>query len=82
MFVAIDPSLCPPKPKRPKKPKWGLNYVFQNISVAKLTWAKVMLRANGKMTMLKCKLCTDVKIGKSSLCQNLLAFISMMVITK
>ncbi len=31
VFVAIDPSVCPHMPKRPKKPKWELNHIFQDI---------------------------------------------------
>jgi hypothetical protein len=61
VFVTINPSLCPPKPKRPKEPKWELNYIFQNVWVATLPWAKVMLRANGKMIMVRCKICINVE---------------------
>ncbi len=61
MFVTIDPSLCLPKPKKPREPKWELIYIFQNVWVAKLPWAKVVLGANGKMIMVRCKICTNVE---------------------
>jgi hypothetical protein len=61
VFVTIDPSLCPPKPKKPREPKWELIYIFQNVWVAKLPWAKVVLGANGKMIMVRCKICTNVE---------------------
>jgi hypothetical protein len=49
----FDPIV--PKPKKAKKVKWEFNKVFQDIWIAKLPWAEVVMGPNGKLSMVKCK---------------------------
>jgi hypothetical protein len=49
----FDPIV--PKPKKAKKVKWEFNKVFQDIWIAKLPCAKVVMGLNGKLSIMKCK---------------------------
>jgi hypothetical protein len=37
---------------------YELNHHFQNLWVAKLPWAKFVLNVDGKVTKVKCKVCS------------------------
>jgi hypothetical protein len=41
--------------------EWEINRVFQDVWATKLPWAKVMLRADEKMNMVKCYVCLQIE---------------------
>ncbi len=49
-----------PKPKKAKKAEWEFNKMFQDIWVAKLPWVETVIGLNGKLSMVKCKVCNYV----------------------
>jgi len=59
--ISIDFYLIVPKPKKAMKAKWELNRVFQDIWATKLPRVKAMIDPNGKLSMVKCKVCNFVE---------------------
>jgi hypothetical protein len=52
----------PNKPKKKvNKSKWELNKVYQNKWATRFSWSKVICGKDGKMMMVKCKICTNIK---------------------
>jgi hypothetical protein len=43
------------------KVKWELKKVFQGIWATKLPWVEAMTVPNGKLSMVKCKVCNFVE---------------------
>jgi len=43
-----------------KKKEWELNQNFQEMWVAKLPWAKVVMGCDGKLNMVCCKFCNEI----------------------
>jgi hypothetical protein len=41
--------------------KWELNQNFQDIWVAKLLWAKIVIGEDGRLSMVRCKVCNVVE---------------------
>jgi hypothetical protein len=58
-LFTYDPT-CP-KLKKPRKAKWELNQIFQNIWATKRSWGEVVMGFTSKMFMVRCKVCTFVK---------------------
>jgi hypothetical protein len=50
-----------PKLKKAKKVECDFNRMFQDIWVIKLHWAKAMMGLNGKLSMVKCKVCSYIE---------------------
>jgi hypothetical protein len=40
---------------------YDLNHCFQNAKVTKLLWAKIIVRVNGRVHKVKCKVCSKIK---------------------
>jgi hypothetical protein len=40
---------------------YDLNHYFQNAKVTKLLWAKIIVRVNGRVHKVKCKVCSKIK---------------------
>ncbi len=55
------PSPSGSTPKRAPKMKWELNQNFQDIWVAKLLWAKIVIGEDGRLSMVRCKVCNVVE---------------------
>jgi hypothetical protein len=53
--ISFDFDPIVQKPKKMKKFKYEFNKVFQDIWIAKLPWAEVVMGPNGKLSMVKCK---------------------------
>ncbi len=54
-----------PKTKKARTAEWELNKVFQNIWTTKLPWLEAVMGPNGKLFMVKCKVCSFIeKIDK------------------
>jgi hypothetical protein len=47
--------------KKPRKPKWEFNQVFQAIWDAKLPLAKIVISPNGKLLMVRCRICINIE---------------------
>jgi hypothetical protein len=60
--IYYDPIV--PKPKKAMKAKRELNRVFQDIWATKLPWVEAMIHPNGKLSMVKCKVCNFVEKRK------------------
>jgi hypothetical protein len=58
-LFTYDPT-CP-KFKKPRKAKWELNKIFQDIWATKWSWDEVVMGPTSKMFMVRCKICTFVK---------------------
>jgi hypothetical protein len=61
--ISFDSNPIVPKPKKIKKVEGELNRVFQDIWVAKLHWLEAMMGPNGKLSIVKCKVCSYVEKG-------------------
>jgi hypothetical protein len=59
IVVGVEEPIVP-KPKKAKKVEWEFNRMFQNIWVANLPWVEVVMGLNGKLSMVKCKVCNSV----------------------
>jgi hypothetical protein len=57
-LFTYDPT-CP-KLKKPRKAKWELNQIFQDIRATKRYWGQVVMGPTSKMFMVRCKVCTFV----------------------
>jgi hypothetical protein len=75
--ISFDFDLIVPKPKKDKKVEWKLNKMFQDIWVTKLPWVEAMMGFNGKLSMVKCKVCSFVEI-RSCLFRSLMAYRNML----
>jgi hypothetical protein len=40
---------------------YDLNHCFQNVEVTKLLWVKFIVRVNGRVHKVKCKVCSKIK---------------------
>ncbi len=49
-----------PKPKKTRKAEWELNKMFQDIWARKLHWLEVVMGPNGKLSIVKYKVCSFV----------------------
>jgi hypothetical protein len=47
--------------KKPRKPEWEFNQVFQAIWDAILPLAKIVISPNGKSLMVRCRICTNIE---------------------
>jgi hypothetical protein len=61
--ISFDSNPIVPKPKKVKKVEGELNRMFQDIWVAKLHWLEAMMGPNGKLSIVKCKVCSYVEKG-------------------
>jgi hypothetical protein len=50
--------------RRKKVKEWEINQIFQDVWVTKLPWAEAMLGENGKVNMVKCCFCLQIKSRK------------------
>jgi hypothetical protein len=41
--------------------KWEINQVLQDLWVTKILWEKIVLGADGKVNMVKCHVCSQIK---------------------
>jgi hypothetical protein len=60
--ISLDFDLIVPKPKNTMKTNWELKIMFQDIWATKLPWVEAMMGFNGKLSMVKCKVCNFVEI--------------------
>jgi len=60
-LMSFDSNPTIPKPKKANKVEWEFNRVFQNIWVTKLSCAQAMMGPNGKLSMVKCKVCSYIE---------------------
>ncbi len=58
--ISFDFNPIVPKPKKARKVKWEFNKVFQDIWAAKLHWLEVVMGPNGKLSIVKCKVCNSI----------------------
>jgi hypothetical protein len=64
-LISFGSNPIVPKPKKAKEAKWELNRVFQDIWVGKLHWLEAVMGPNGKLSIVKCNVCSSVeKINK------------------
>jgi hypothetical protein len=47
--------------RKQKKREWELNHVFQEMWDPKLSWAKPIIGCVGKLMMVQCKVCNEIK---------------------
>jgi hypothetical protein len=55
----VEPS--GPKKKKPKKTKWEINQIFQHRWAARFVWFELVCVADGKMKMVRCKICFQIE---------------------
>jgi len=46
--------------KKHKKKEWELNWNFQEMRIAKLPWVKIVVGCDGKLSMVCCKICSEI----------------------
>ncbi len=61
--------------KKANKSKWELNKVYQNKWATRFSWSKVVCGKDGKMTMVKCKICNNIEGRSKCLVPKLNSFI-------
>jgi hypothetical protein len=61
--LVLDPVLASPSHELAKKRKKGyeLNRHFQDSWAAKLPWTEAVVGVDGRITQVRCKVCSDVK---------------------
>ncbi len=75
-LLTYDPTY--PKLKKPRKTKWELNQILQDIWATKWSWGEVVMGPTSNMFLARCKVCTFVKKKKSCLSPNLMAYKRML----
>jgi hypothetical protein len=60
-LISFDSNPIVPKPKKARKVEGEFNKVFQDIWVAKLHWLEAMMGLNGKLSIVKYKVCSFVE---------------------
>ncbi len=64
-LISLDFDHIVPKTKKARMDEWELNKVFQNIWTTNLLWLEAVMGPNGKLSMVKCKVCKSIeKIDK------------------
>ncbi len=48
-------------PKKTRKPKCDIQWVFKDNWATKFPWAKLMVNPNGKVQQVRCKICSIVE---------------------
>ncbi len=62
MSTYVLSIFIPNKPKKKaNKSKWELNKVYQNKWATRFSWFKVVCEKDGKLMMVKCKICTNIE---------------------
>jgi len=54
-------DLIVPKPKKARRVEWELSKMFYDIWIAKLPWVKLVMGLNGKLSIIKCRVCSYVE---------------------
>jgi hypothetical protein len=60
-LISFDSNPIVPKPKNAREAKWELNRVFQDIWVGKLHWLEAVMGLNGKLSIVKCEVCSSIE---------------------
>jgi hypothetical protein len=59
--ISLDFDHIVPNTKKATKAEWELKRMFQDIWTKKLPWAEAVMGFNGKLSMVKCKVCSFVE---------------------
>jgi hypothetical protein len=76
----VEPS--GPKKKKPKKTKWEINQIFQHRWAARFVWFELVCVADGKMKMVRCKICSQIEGRKKLLVPKLNSLIKHLSLRK
>ncbi len=53
-------TILEPTQKKCKKMEWELNWIFQEVWATKLPWVEAMVGCDGKLNMVRCKICSEL----------------------
>jgi hypothetical protein len=57
----LKSTINEPKKKKFKTSKWEISRVYQNKCVVRFIWYELVCEGNGKIKMVRCKVCSNIE---------------------